>query len=292
MKKRFGIIIACVMLVTLVLGVSASADVKDLYDEIASTTPAINIASLTEDGLDAAPIKGDIAATGLVDDSETSSKLVKFDSLAGATATTYFNFAAAGEGVDASAYNGFIFRLKTDIAINWHAILFEAGDAVMFHPANVKFIALDGTVTDSPFHYSHALPAGFDGYVMVSFDSVIFPGVIEGAREGNLIKGSGINDKDEPASFSFDITKINRMAIVPYAQTASEAEGTSFYLGNAYFYTLEEEEAPTPSQGTQPSPSKDTSGTDNPPMGAPLMIVAGISALASCAYVIRNKKNS
>lgn len=287
MKKKFGIIIACVMLVSLILGVSASADVKDLYNKIETLTTVIDLSSLTENDLSSAPIKGDKEATGIADDSAAESKMIKFDSLAGATASTYLTF---GDPKDASGADGFIFRFKTDIAINWHGITFDA-DSVQFHPANVKFIALDGTVTDSPYHYSHQLPAGFDGYVMVSFDTVIFPGEIDGTREGNLIKGSETTDQGKPASYSFDLSKLTKMAIVPYAQTASEAVGTSFYLGNAYFYTLKEEAAPSPSQGAEPSPSTGSS-TGNPSTGAPLLIVTGISALVSCAYVIKSKKHS
>ena len=227
MKKKLGILIAVVMLVSLVFSTASMAAIEDKYSDIGSTTSLFTL-----DGDDTASVETKIKSddTGkpvaMVADSESGAngQMAKF-AISGTPASHYILFGNPSK--DVTEYDGMVFRFKTEGALDFHGIAIdEAG--TQYHPSVVRLVALDGTVTEQLSGHAKTAPAGFDGYIMFGFDACVFAGGKgNGTRAGDKIVNSD-------GTAEFDLTKYVSCSIVP---TGSDTD-KSFYIGNAMLYKL------------------------------------------------------
>lgn len=233
MKKKLVILIAVVMLVSLVFSTASMAAIDDKFAD-ADFTLLFNLDGLTKEEAEA-KIKSDpnTEAIGMVADAESGSngQMAQYKQVT-ADASHNVIFKEGEAYKDASAFDGYAIRFKTDLAVTFHSVIEaspESGSTGMLS-TEFRLIALDGTVTELIGNYNIQIPAGFDGYIMIGFNSAVFNGGKPAIRSGNMLASAD-------GSLTFDLTKLFQASIVPTA--SGDVTDKYFYIGNAYMYTLD-----------------------------------------------------
>ena len=227
MKKKLGILIAVVMLVSLVFSTASMAALEDKYPDMGNVTPLFTL-----DGDDKASVETKIksdstaAPVGMVADTESGAngQMAKF-AISTALASHYVLFGDPSK--DVTDYDGMAVRFKTEGALDFHGIAIDESNT-QYHPSVVRLVSLDGTVTEQLSGHAKTAPAGFDGYIMFGFDACVFSG---GAGNGTRVGDTIVNGT---GSAEFDLTKYVSSSIVPSGSDTDKF----FYMGNAYLYKL------------------------------------------------------
>lgn len=159
------------------------------------------------------------------------------------------------------------------------------------------------TVSDE-VNYVLVIPADFDGWFMMDLSCGFLDGFTD---EANGPGGKTFTRTVDQASKDVFVTGQSTAAVVDFSKTvqtvfyiAEYADGaiaakasaaSNLYIGDIKLMDYEAPETSEPVDTNTAEPTN-TAGNDdnNPPTGAPIMIGAAISAVASAAYVINRKK--
>ena len=198
------------------------SDVEAIYNLAADVTNAAEVANVLTTAADG--LTTDLAAGA------TQGYLAQYVVQSSASVCPYIKLA------DLETNDGIMFRLKTDYALSFWSIAHMSEGTVASHPSSFYLLALDGTVTVLPFNYQQTIPAGFDGYVMISFDRVT---ITSGGGIGSRLPDNTVVSDASWSLSGYDLSKLDKMQFAAWATTGSDANGTnSYYVGNAYLYKL------------------------------------------------------
>ena len=231
MKKKLGILIAVIMLVSLVFSTASMAAIDEKFED-AQFELLFSMDGLTKEDAET-KIKSDsgVEAVAMVSDTESGAngQMAKYP-LTAAAASHQVLFGGDAASKDASEFDGYAVRIKTDLKVNFNSVVVaDDPGSTGFLSMEFRLVALDGTVTELMGAYQIEIPAGFDGYLMVGFNNAVFNGGKPAIRSGSeLASGDG--------SLMFDLTKLKEASLV--ATASGDVTNKFFYAGNAYMYKL------------------------------------------------------